>query len=98
MPSLLLPMGAVQSRRNYVERMAEEEQDTCDQSCSDTSQTLENLGGETCRHLQASQAPRANSKRMSVTFGEVDIVCYSSEESEEMDDYDMDGCDSDEMA
>mmetsp|Transcript_10573 Transcript_10573/g.23813 ORF Transcript_10573/g.23813 Transcript_10573/m.23813 type:complete len:96 (-) Transcript_10573:196-483(-) len=81
MPLLLLPKGAVPSRRDYAEATTSQPEQWDKSELSDGVETP-----------KAVQAPRSSSKRMSVTFGTVDVVRYSSEEAS-----DMDGCDSDEL-
>eukprot|EP00448_Togula_jolla_P003934 CAMPEP_0170598164 /NCGR_PEP_ID=MMETSP0224-20130122/16098_1 /TAXON_ID=285029 /ORGANISM="Togula jolla, Strain CCCM 725" /LENGTH=76 /DNA_ID=CAMNT_0010922691 /DNA_START=66 /DNA_END=296 /DNA_ORIENTATION=- len=76
MPLLLLPKGAVPSRRDYAERTATSNPDECENA------EICHLGVEAPPGLQVT-CPRPRTKRsMSVTFGDVDVVCFNSDESD----------------
>mmetsp|Transcript_9304 Transcript_9304/g.20707 ORF Transcript_9304/g.20707 Transcript_9304/m.20707 type:complete len:96 (-) Transcript_9304:64-351(-) len=88
MPMLLLPVGAVPSRRSYAEQTAERQS----KDWADADAELSQLSHDGAKPHQGAEtpsvtrAPRARPKRsVSVTFGDVDVVCYSSEEPSESD-------------
>mmetsp|Transcript_71286 Transcript_71286/g.154888 ORF Transcript_71286/g.154888 Transcript_71286/m.154888 type:complete len:91 (-) Transcript_71286:59-331(-) len=82
MPLLLLPAGAVQSRRSSWPQIAMASQ-------QDGQEVL--LPGTESLAAKPQSRSRLR-KSMSVTFGDVDVVCYDSSEPSEPD-----GCDSNDL-